>query len=256
MPPKSGAADISDLIRSRSPDSAPSGGRSTSSQWHGWCCGSGRNAAKSLAVRLAQGSDGRDKSTCSRRHLQAKTVPLIYPISVSGAVIDRRGLGIGFRRRKISRIPRPGESRPARRSGRRDLKPARKAALSRMSATMSFGPRCSWSTRLPFGSQLANLLGSSPVQPLQEPFPVEIDRLPLQLAYLEFHAMSLRADRGASMRSGTLGPRKDPPAAALKWGLRDNKRFICRAENMTANTESSFRSTAQIAWRRKTMRRA
>ena len=59
---------------------------------------------------------------------------------------------------------------------------------------MSLGPRCSCSTSAcPDVASVPGLLGLfAQIDRPRSQFQVEIDRLPLQLAYLEFHAMSLR----------------------------------------------------------------
>ena len=131
------------------------------------------------------------------------------------------GLGIGFRRTE-DQVVFGGQGNLDRldAAGAGDLKPARKAALE-----PDVGHNVLWSAvlvehlGLPFGSQLANLLGFfAQFNRSRSHFQVEIDRLPLQLAYLEFHAMSLRRGPRRVNAFRHLGTTKDPPAGGTKMG--------------------------------------
>ena len=139
--------------------------------------------AESFAVRLAQRPDRRGQSTLRAAHPQAKTVDNNrFP---SPAVLWAAPYRVRHNRLKIGSKSTPAESPPAQRTSR-DLKPPCRLPLRRISATMSFGPRCSCNTSAK-PEVARSCSASSPNRPHPEPAPGQIRSAPLQFTDIEFH---------------------------------------------------------------------
>jgi hypothetical protein len=153
--------------------------------------------AKSLAVRLAQGSDRQGQKHLLTQHIfKQKTVSLIIPdfrFRRSNGPFQRLRIGhCGPEDQVVFGLQRDFDRLHAACAG--DLEFARKATLEPNVGHYILGAAVLVEhLSPPFGGQLPNLFGFlTQFYRSRSQFQIEIDRLPLQLAYLEFHVMSLR----------------------------------------------------------------